>query len=155
MPTIQQLAAKLNRDVAAGLKRNAAAMPADRVSWKPMDVGRSALDQVAECALIARFGAGLLTDRTTPQMDMEAFQKARAELDTVEKAAAALDAGTDALCAAIEAFPAADLDKTIQLPWFGEPSTFAEIMFLSYWNSVYHVGQIAYIQTLYGDKEMH
>jgi hypothetical protein len=40
------------------------------------------------------------------------------------------------------------------MPW-GAKMTFAELLFLNYWNLVYHQGQIAYIQTLYGDREMH
>jgi len=29
------------------------------------------------------------------------------------------------------------------------------VMFGAYWNMTYHEGQIAYIQTLYGDRAMH
>ena len=155
MPSIQQLAAKLNRKAVEGLKKNATAMPADKVAWQPLDVGRTVVSQLAECAVITGFNARLLIDRAVPPMDMEAFQKAVSDLDTTEKAISALDASADALAGAIESFPSADLDQTIKLPWFEEAQSFAEIMLLGYWNNVYHVGQICYMQTLYGDKEMH
>lgn len=155
MPTVQQLAIHLNREVAESLTRNAAAMPADKLTWSPLDQGRTALSQLAECAVITEFTTNLLKTRAMPPIDSEAFGKKTAELDTVEKATAALKANIDTLSSVIESFPDADLDATIQLPWFSTPQTFAQVMFICYWNNVYHQGQIAFIQTLYGDKEMH
>jgi hypothetical protein len=31
----------------------------------------------------------------------------------------------------------------------------ADVCFLHYWNTVYHLGQVNYLQTLLGDREMH
>ena len=52
--------------------------------------------------------------------------------------------------------PDADLDKKRWLPYDGgRDFTMPEMMDYPRWNFNYHLGQIAYIQTLYGDKEMH
>jgi len=155
MPTIKQLAAKLNQDATDSLLRNAAAMPADKLEWSPLDAGRTAHNQLAECAVIAKFSVYTLNTRTVPKFDHEAFGKAMAELDTVEKAVAMLKENTDLMVSAIEAFPDEELDTTILMPYSPTPLSFAEVMFGPYWNTVYHIGQFAYIQTLYGDGKMY
>jgi hypothetical protein len=48
------------------------------------------------------------------------------------------------------------MGKTIHLPFRGGMDmTVLQIMSLMVWNCNYHEGQICYIQTLYGDKDMH
>ena len=155
MPTIQQLAAEISRDAAEALARNAQAMPADKLNWSALDAGRTAFQQIVECAVIYGVGAAIFTERRMPPMEPDSFGKAMAALDTPEKALAALKTNSDALARAIEAFPDEHLDETIQLPFFPTPRSFAHLLLMPYWNSVYHLGQIAFIQTLYGDKEMH
>ena len=55
MPTIQELAVKLNREAAQTLIRNVRAMPEDKVTWQPLDKGRTTLSQLQECAIICGF----------------------------------------------------------------------------------------------------
>jgi len=155
MPTIQQLAITMNRDIADTLRRNALAVPEDKLTWKPLDTGRSVLSQIAECAVVTGFTAHILNSRVMPPFDNEAYAQQTGALDTLDKALAALHASSEALVAAIEAFPTEELDTKISLPWFPEPQPFAQVMFVCYWNNLYHVGQVSYIQTLYGDTEMH
>jgi hypothetical protein len=154
MPTVIELAVKLNREASEGLARSLRAMPAEKTTWKPLDVGRDAVDQAVECAGFNLLGAKCLTTREDPKIDLAAFEQMKAENNTPEKALALLDRATTSLVAAIEAFPPEHLDDTVTMPW-GMKMTFAELLFLNYWNLVYHQGQIAYIQTLYGDREMH
>ena len=48
------------------------------------------------------------------------------------------------------------LSNTKWLPYNGgRDHTFLEMLDYVRWNCNYHTGQIAYIQTLYGDKEMY
>ena len=155
MSTITAMAAKMNREVAGGLARSFQAMPPDKQTWKPLDQGRSALSQIQECAGINFWTAQMLRDRAVPPMEEGWMQQLQAQYDTSEKAVAGLQAATDALVAAIEAFLADHLEDTLTLPWDPTPTTMAEVMLLAYWNMVYHIGQISYIQTLYGDREMH
>lgn len=153
--SIQAVMAKQTREVAAGLERTFSAMPADRQAWKPMDTGRSALHQIAENAVINSWVAQVVRDRAVPPFDGEEYGKACGALDTAGKALAALRSGTDSLVSAIESLPDSALDAQVQFPWDTAPSTFAEAMLVAYWNMTYHIGQINYIQTLYGDNEMH
>ena len=155
MPTVTAMAAKMNREVAAGLARSFQAMPPDKQTWKPLDAGRSALSQIQECAGINFWTAQILRDRAMPSIEEGWMQQLQSQYDTPEKAVAGLQAGTDALVAAIESFPADHLEDTVQLPWDPTPTSLVEVMLLAYWNMTYHIGQISYIQTLYGDQEMH
>jgi hypothetical protein len=156
MPTVSELASQLNREAAEALVRTIQAMPADKVTWKPLDNGRSALDQLQECAGISYYAAQVLQTRELPPFDREAFDKMKEEHDTVEKAATLLQNGIEKLTAAIDAFPPEHLDDTLTLPFAGGiTKSFAELMLMSYWNMSYHQGQVNFIQTLYGDRDMH
>ena len=155
MPTIQQVAAKLTREVADTLVRNIRAMPADKVVWQPMEKGRTALSQLQECATICGLSIYTLTNFALAPDFREAFDRERAEIDTAEKAIARLEESSAKLAEIIAAYPDGDLDRTVQMPWLPHPSSMADLMFMNYWNAAYHVGQISYIQTLYGDNESH
>ncbi|NLI00558.1 MAG: DinB family protein [Chthonomonadales bacterium] len=156
MNPLKQAAAHMCTTAAQNLRINLEAMPADKQVWRPLDKGRSALEQVQECAVINGFFASILRDQAVPEMQWDAYKAACAALDTAEKAAEALSASAKQLVADIEAFPEDRLDATVTLPFHeGMVMTFAQIMFAAYWNMTYHTGQIAYIQTLYGDNEMH
>ena len=140
------------------LFRAAKAVQTDKLSWKPLDNGRSALDIVAECALSPAWGASLLEKREfNPEPDMfEKFKAAKAAISSIDEAEGICNQNMEKLFAAIRAFPVEDLGKTIHLP-FG-PShdwSFTQIMSLQMWNCIYHLGQVNYIQTLYGDFESH
>jgi len=155
MPTINELMAKMNRQAAEGLARSVLAMPPEKQTWQPEDTARSALDQIAECGAVNLWMARIFQERAVPPLDMGQLDRLKAENNTQEKALTLLQAGTKALVAAIEALAPEYLDDTVQLPWKEAPSTLAEVMIMPYWNMVYHLGQINYIQTLYGDQEMH
>ena len=155
MPTVQQLASKQNIEVIEGLKKCALAVPADKRDWKPLELGRTVVNQVAECALITGYIAKTIAAQSLPEFDKDGFETAQAGLDTLDKAIAALDASANDLKAAIDGFPTNELDTTLAMPWFETPQTYADIMFIAYWNNTYHIGQINYIQTLYGDNVSH
>src|SRR5689334_6139494 len=102
MPTVIELAAKLNREAAEAMARSANVMPDDKVVWKPLDAGRTTLDQIQECGGINFSGAQILQTRSVPPFDDAArqrFEQMKAENDTLEKALALLKAGTDSLVA--------------------------------------------------------
>ena len=151
MATVQQLMAKLNRDVAGTLARNVRAMPPDKQTWQPPDGGRSALDQLQECAAVTAWAAQILRERAIPATE-GLFERFRAECDTPDRAAARLEQEAQALAGVIESFPSDHLEDPVQLPWEEKPCSLAEAMAIAYWNNTYHLGQVCYIQTLYGDK---
>lgn len=100
--------------------------------------------------------ATIIRDRKAPEWNWDAYTAACAKLDTAEKAIEGLQAATEELCAEIQAVPESDLECRVNLPFAeGFSATLREIFFFPYWNMTYHQGQLAYIQTLYGDMEMH
>ena len=120
----------------------------DKATWSPMDKGRTAVNQVAECALITGMVTGILNAKSMPPADMSGFGKAIAEIATsAESVLALLATNTDALCAAVATLTEADHGISVTMPW-GTPMTLTEVAMLTYWNNVYHEGQINYIATL-------
>lgn len=143
---MKQMTIELATSSAASLEKATLAL-GDKATWSPLDKGRTAVNQVAECALIAQLTADILTTQVMPAPDWEAFGKAQAALDTPEKAIAALKEMTANLVAAIEALPESAADTKVTLPW-GTEMTLGSLPMLVYWNNTYHEGQINYISTL-------
>ncbi len=77
-----------------------------------------------------------------------------ATLTTLEACETALRENTQRLLQVVETLAAADLSQTAVAPW-GKTYTLAEGCMLHHWNLTYHLGQVAYIQLLYGDTEYH
>ncbi|QYK52310.1 MAG: hypothetical protein KF824_08575 [Fimbriimonadaceae bacterium] len=127
----------------------------DKASWSPLDEGRTALDQVAECALICSSMVDVLKNwkmpEFTPEM-MKEYEKSKAAL-SLDEAVAMLKEKTSALCDVIRAVPDEELVGTMQF-WGPEPWSKVGVMNYHNWNMTYHNGQLNYIQTLYGDKSM-
>ncbi len=123
----------------------------DKASWQPLEKGRSAANQVAECALIASFAAGVLATKAVGPMDWEAFNKACAALAADPHAAMeTLATNTEALSDAIGALTEADHAATVTMPW-DEVLTLPHVAMMVHWNNTYHEGQVNYIQTLAGE----
>lgn len=120
----------------------------EKASWSPMDKGRSALNQVAECALMTGACIGIIQAKAVPAFDWEAFGKAQAELaSNAEAALASLATNTEGFVAALEGLSEEEAGVEVTMPW-GEVYTLAGLADVIYWNNTYHVGQINYIQTL-------
>jgi hypothetical protein len=156
MPTVLALAAELTRQAARDLERVIRAMPPDRLTWSPPEGGRTALDQLQECAILNYWNSDIMETRAVPPLDWDRYNRMKADYDTVDKALVGLQAGAEVLVAALETFDPEHLDDTIVLPFGGGLTrSLAMVALLSYWNMTYHLGQMNYIQTLYGDREMH
>ncbi|MCE9558253.1 MAG: DinB family protein, partial [Armatimonadetes bacterium] len=83
---------------------------------------------------------------------MAQYGEAISKMTSFDECKATLDENLKTMNAAISAFPESRLSEEITLPW--GTFNFAEVMAIPAWNFDYHLGQINYIQTLYGDKEM-
>jgi len=134
---------KASADLAAALLR----LPEDKRGWSPGEKSRTALDQVAECAILNEYTAELIQTRTW-QADWFAdfpAAKAKAAQDwgTLQ---ARLQESAARVAAAIADVPDEALADEIQL--FGRTMALAEVMARSYWNMTYHEGQIVYIGSL-------
>ncbi len=148
---------RLTREQLEALFRNARALPEDRLDWRPMDQGRSALDQVRECAAIPRLLTRVLRERAF-NVGSEEMEALRAEWATwsLDEAERIGREETETFLEVLASMSEEELQKRIPVPFFGGVErTLAEIASTHVWNLIYHIGQIAYIQTLLGDREMH
>jgi hypothetical protein len=144
--------AQITRQSLAALTRAAKEL-GDKIIWRPLDKGRSALDQLQEVAGMAVFGKMIFETQTVPAMGRETFEQFRAEYDTPEKVFAVLEKAGEEYAQAIEALPEEKLTHVVTLPFGGGmKKTLAEFALLNYWNTVYHEGQINYIQTLCAEE---
>jgi hypothetical protein len=124
-------------------------LPEDKRTWSPAETSRSALNQMAEVAMLNGSSAETIKNRAFPEFDMETYFKQLTELSTDwPTVKAMLDANTAAAIAAIESVPESDLQIEIPSP-FG-PLTLEQIMAYPYWNTCYHEGQINYIASILG-----
>ncbi len=155
MPTLQQQAAKMTRQAAEELFRTARSVSEDRrADYRPAGHARTVQNQLIECAFTPLFYLALL--RRAP-MGESVVQQRRREMEktltTLDAVEAAANENYARLCAAIEVIPDDALDET--LPDGGGTVTTADLLFSSYKNLAYHIGQINYLQTMLGDMEMH
>lgn len=155
--TVKEFAVILNDSGTASLFQAAKRVPTDKLTWKPLDSGRSVIDILQECAQSPFWAIGMLQNRTA-DFDMSFYEKMEAERKTwttVELCEQNCRTNLKKLYAAIDAFPESDLDQKLTLPFAKDlVMTYAEIMVIHYWNATYHFGQVCYIQTLYGDMNM-
>jgi hypothetical protein len=152
---ISQFLATRIRKAGEGLHTACEKMPEDKITWHPKTsegVGRDALDQLLECAYFNGWYARALNTRTQPAFESSDY-KAQTEAHANKTAALRwFQQETNALADAVAAFPASSLGDTIQDPLHNTQTTWADFAVdLLYWNTVYHEGQVNYIQVLYGD----
>jgi hypothetical protein len=158
--TFQEQAAQLTRDAGASLFASAHAMPEDKLNWSPMGDARTALHMLQECAYyLPTLAPWLSPGEGMSERFMAVAGPAMEESkswDTLDKVEAAYNGYVEDTLATIRAVPDDDLNREVGVPWAqGETLPAWKVMLTLYWNLVYHLGQINYIQTLYGDKDMH
>jgi hypothetical protein len=155
----QDYIADETRKAAAEAFRNAKAVPADKHDWKPLDNGRSVLDQAREMAKCPDWAYDICSGTTQPDWSEDNMAAQKAEMDkwtTVEQCEQECNKRLDKLAEFYKSMGDERLTETKWLPFDGgRDFTMVEMMDYPRWNFVYHNGQINYIQTLYGDKEMH
>jgi hypothetical protein len=139
--------------------RYAKAVPADKVEWSPLESGRTVLDQAREIAKCPDWAVSILASDEPPKWDEASMAETRAEMaawTTIEECEAAGLARLERLYEVFASLPDEKLKETKWLPFDGgRDFTYQEMTTYPRWNFNYHAGQIAYIQILYGDKEMH
>jgi uncharacterized damage-inducible protein DinB len=138
--------------------RTVRAMPEDKLDWKPMDAGRSALDQLQECSWSPNFYRMVLEQKTFPELDENFFDEAskqRKQWTTIDLCEEHCKENTEKLCSVIRSLSDEDLSTTIHIPTRGIDLSLADIALSHFAHMQYHTGQINYIQTLYGDADMH
>lgn len=139
--------------------RYAKVVPADKADWKPLDNGRSTLDLAREMAKCPDWAYDIIAGEKQQDWSEEAMaetQKELAQWTSVEQCEKECLSRLERLFGLFAEISDERLKETKWLPFDGgRDFTVAEMMDYPRWNFTYHLGQIAYIQTLYGDKEMH
>ena len=151
----QFLASKI-RSAGGALHDAVAKMPEDRIGWHPEtegNKGRDALDQALECAYLNEWVAQGYRSGEMPAIDWDDYKTATEARRTKSDCLAWLQSSPEALASAIANFPADKIgDATSDPVHNGKATTWADFAIdLFYWNTVYHEGQVNYIQVLYGD----
>jgi hypothetical protein len=142
---LQKFIAAATKKAAGDLITAVENLPEDKRSWSPLDKGRTALDQAAECAILNGSVINLLKTKVFPtDFNYDEFVGKKAELAKDWNAVKELLlANTELAIAAIEAVPDSELDIEVAMPW--GTHTVASIMSYPYWNMSYHEGQTNYI----------
>jgi len=138
------------------LFRYARAVPDEKLGWRPAEHARSVME-IAEENAIMPYALRLSLEERPQTPDPSLWERARqlaGDLGTLDACERACRRGTEALLTAIKQTPPEALLQTIMTPW-GKPFSLFEIAYDHYWNLTYHLGQIAYIQLLYGDTAFH
>lgn len=158
--SFQEHAATLLKDSGDALFASARAMPADKLNGSPGGEARTPLHILQECAYYLPTLEPLLSPGQGMQERFMAVagpaMEESASWDTLDKVEEAYSRWLPSALEAIRAVPDSDLNREIPLPWAEGVSMPAwKMMMTLYWNNVYHLGQINYVQMMYGDKEMH
>ena len=161
MITIQQQASQMTQDALAALFSAARSVPRDKWDWVPAAEARTVQALLYECAMTTPFYSAAAQGRMkefaslVPDAALKELWQRRAErAQTLEGAEAVAQETFSELCRRLEEVPDEQLDDRHLHPM--DPSrtvTTADLLFLAYWNLVYHTGQINYLQTLLGDTE--
>lgn len=155
---LQEYMIRVTQAAADEAFRYARAVPTDKMDWKPLDVGRSVLDQCQELTMCPNWALAIIGGEQI-EWNEEIAAKIRAEQEqwtTVDQCQEECNLRLAKLFDYFRAMPEERLAETKWLPYDGgRDFTMPEMMDYPRWNFTYHLGQIAYIQTLSGDREMH
>ncbi len=140
----------------SGLESTAQAVPEGKLSWKPLDHGRTVLDLLGDAAQSPAMCTSMLNG--TGEYGPEFFKRQAEERSkwSREEALQHLKTNTEQLIQAINALPEEKLDEPLTMPMGGGMTlpTGAWLL-MAYRSSMARTAQINYIQTLYGDFDSH
>jgi hypothetical protein len=151
---VQEYVIENTQQAAAEAFRYAKAVPADKLEWAPGGDARSALDLCRELAVTPTWTID--TIEGTESESRETQQALMASLKTVEACEAEYEKRAVKMLDLFRSISDDRLKETKFLPYDGgRDFTVAQMMDYPRWNCNYHLGQIAMIQLMLGDKEMH
>lgn len=158
MLRFQDYIATATKQAADEAFRYAANVPDDQLEWSPLDKGRSVLAQCREMALTPTWAIETIEGKPHEYNEetIAAFKAEELQWTTVEQCRAECHRRMGPLLEMMRSMPDERLSDTRWLPYEGgRDFTMVEQMEYPRWNFNYHLGQIAFIQTLYGDREMY
>lgn len=149
MSSVQAFLAEATRQAADQLIAAFERIPEDKREWSPIGGARTALDQLAECAILTGVTAELVEGRAWPAESANAYMEDKSKL--VQDAAAIaplLAKNTARVVAAIGTVTDSELEQKIDTA-FG-PMSWQQLITYPYWNMSYHLGQINYLGSMLG-----
>ena len=153
-----QFIIELIRSAHDGLARTVASVPDDKMTWKPLDNGRSILDLLSEAAQTAGKTAEMAETlgEAKPSFEMFAQLKAERAIWTRADAMRELEANTQNLYSAIAQLSDKDLEQMVTVEIGGGLTlSLGAWMMMTYRTFISRFAQINYIQSLYGDFDHH
>lgn len=130
------------------------AMTHEQLSYSPGSAARTAYDVTYEVVVVnRRIAARLRGEEPGPWPGGEEFMRAPAEFCNKEQVIKDMENSMEAVLAAWGAMPIDQLNEKIVVPQ-GETSPL-ELMSILLSHLPYHDGQLNYLQTIQGDKDVH
>ncbi len=123
-------------------------LPEDKRAWKATEKSRSAIDQIAEIAILNSAISDVLKTFSFPaDYDLNSFIQRKIELcESWDELKKLYMSGTEAFLAELNKLDPANLERSVHFPW--GPMAVKEIMAMPYWNMAYHEGQITFIAVM-------
>lgn len=153
--TYKQAIVPLIEDAYHNLFSNADAL-GDKLEYKASETTRTPLALVVECVQSPKMLAAALDHRGMPadiEGDYPKYEEEAKALTDVASCRAYYESYKQDLFASIERFPEELLPVDVETPWGTFP--WRDFIAYLYWNPMYHTGQLAYVQMIHGDGEMH
>jgi hypothetical protein len=156
--THQEYIVDATKSAAKEFFRYAMAVPSDKLTWTPLPGGRTVLSLCQEIAMTPLWAKDTaeMKPHEFGEEEMEKVQKVMDQWTSIDQCLEVFEKNMEDFAAFVLALPDGDLGKTRWLPYEGgREFNMVEMLDYPRWNLNYHTGQLAYIQTLFGDKEMH
>lgn len=133
-------------------------VPDDKLGWTPAPTSKSALRIVAHSALTSRFFARLITDTMpdpmpAPEEFFESLLKDEHNYPNRESVVALVEETAQELLKAYDTIDSTTIESTPNSPFGPMPVKFW--MNLAHDHMAGHVGQLEYLQTIWGDLDNH
>lgn len=119
------------------------AVPKEKQNWKPMPTGKSAQEILAHLGMANSFFAALIKGVAPAHMS---------EPKTYDEALKLFEQTKAELIQTIRSVDPARFNEKRTMPW-GEERSMKDLITSPMPHMAYHWGQIAYLQTLWGDQE--
>ena len=158
LDTSKTAAAQTAKEACDYLLKTFSFVPDDKLNWSPSESARSALQQVAHCALANEFFAELIRNRPVElPVDLSGFRdfqrKMEAEFTDRQSAADRLASSTDVVVRAISDVDESLYSQSPSSPFGPQPMEFWMHLAGAHMRS--HASQLDYLQTIWGDTQDH
>jgi uncharacterized damage-inducible protein DinB len=144
--TVMEALARQVTWACANIAANLDFIPADRLEWKPAPTAKSALEIVNHCTHVLHRMSRVLEAGPLAQVGF-------APAADVRSAQEALTASAGHYAEMLRNAPEEELRRVI--PFRSREFTFAEVAAMPVADMLWHLGQMAYLQTLLGDGTTH